>query len=169
MNVKASRNVIIEDADIKDVIFRNFSGKPDKFHASGTIGNFTLILSDEKGRELLDRGFAVKIREDRDGNEEYRLRVFVRFDHVPPKVFQVSGTHVTELNEETIECLDNAELSKVEVVLNPYHYDVSGTSGIKAYLSRGYFTIREDILASRYANLGADGDGDDGPLLPWEG
>lgn len=145
-----NRNIAIEGKDIRAIIFRNFSGKPDNFNPNGTMGNFTVVLENAKAEELADRGLNVQWKANRDGDEEARLKIFVRFEHVPPKVYQITSHNTVELDKDTVELLDNAEISNADLILSPYHYEVSGRSGIKAYLSKGYFTIEEDQFAERY-------------------
>ena len=160
MMARTNRNVAIEDKDIQAIIFRNFSGQPDNFNPKGAMGNFTVVLNKDKADELADRGLNVVYKENRDGDTEARLKIFVRFDHVPPKVYQITSRQTVELDAETVRCLDTAEISKADLILSPYHYDFNGREGVKAYLSKGYFTIEEDQFAKRY--LGPQqGDADD--------
>lgn len=159
MMARNTRNIAIEDKDIQAIIFRNFSGQPDNFNPKGAMGNFTLVLNKDKAVELANKGLNVTYKENRDGDTEARLKVFVRFEHVPPKVYQITSRHTTELDEDTIRCLDTAEISKADMIISPYNYNFNGREGVKAYLSKGYFTIEEDQFAKRY--LFPRGDADD--------
>ena len=150
INTRESRNVIIGDNDIKTILFRNFAGKPDDYHRDGQMPNFWVVLSDEKAHELEDQGFNIKWKPNRDGDEEGRLQIFVRFDPFPPKVYQITTGGTTPLDQESIVALDFAELVKVDLVLSPYRYEVNGRTGVKAYLGKGYFTIQEDEFSSQY-------------------
>ena len=149
-NTRENRNVLIGDDDIKTIIFRNFAGKPDDYHRDGQMPNFWVVLTDEKAHELEEQGFNIKWKANRDGDNEGRLQIFVRFDPFPPKVYQITTGGTTSLDQESIVALDFAELVKVDLVLSPYRYEVNGRAGVKAYLGKGYFTIQEDEFASQY-------------------
>lgn len=164
MMARNTRNVAIEDKDIRAIIFRNFSGQPDAFNPKGAMGNFTIVLENEKAQELADKGLNVVYKENRDGDQEARLKIFVRFEHVPPKVYQITGKNSVELDADTIRCLDTAEIAKADLIVSPYHYEFNGREGVKAYLSKGYFTIEEDQFAKRY--FGGGEKMDDIPWMP---
>ena len=63
----------------------------------------------------------------------------------------LTGRKRTNLNEESIDCLDYAEMLNVDLTISPYNWNVNGKSGVKAYLRNMYVTIREDRLAEKYA------------------
>ena len=149
-NVRENNNVLISDNDIKTILFRNFAGKPDDYHKNGQTPNFWVVLEDEKAKELEAQGFNVRWKPNRDGDDEARLQIFVRFEPFPPKVFQITSGGSTLLDEDSIAALDYAELVKVDLVLAPYRYEVNGRKGVKAYLGKGYFTIQEDEFSAQY-------------------
>lgn len=150
MNSRENRNELISDSEIKTLIFRNFAGKPDDFHKDGQMPNFWVVLEDNKAKELETKGFNIRWKENRDGDLEGRLQIFARFNPFPPKIFQITSAGSVQLDEESVGVLDYAELVKVDLVLAPYHYEVNGRRGVKAYLSKGYFTIQEDEFSNQY-------------------
>lgn len=147
---EGSRLVYIEDKDIITLLFRNFAGNPDKYHPNGQMPNFWVVLDPDKARELADMNFNIRERENRDGDLEYRLQVFARFDNFPPTVIKICGKVQTRLDEDTIADLDRDELERVDLAISPYHYEMNGRSGVKAYLNKGYFNIVEDKFDKMY-------------------
>lgn len=140
----------IEDKDIITILFRNFSKAPDKFNPEGPRNaNFWVVLDPDKARELADEGFNVRERENRDGELEYRIQVFVSELYFPT-IVKVCGKVKTTLDNETMKQLDRDELEKVDLVLSKGKWEYAGRTGIKAWLDKGYFTIVKDKFDDMY-------------------
>lgn len=150
-------NVVMEGVRI---IFRNFKGKEGPYNKEGDR-NFGVILPEDIAEQMLRDGWNVKrlkaSEEEQDqGIEEGPpwLQVSVNFEKGrPPKVMLVTDRGRTALDADTVETLDWAEISNVDMIVRPYSWEVNGNTGIKAYLSSMYATIEEDYLERKYANL----------------
>lgn len=151
MNKSGSRKLVyIEDKDIITILFRNFSGAPDKYHRNGQMPNFWVVLTPQKAAELADEGLNVREKMGRDGEPEFRLQVFVNFGNFPPTVIKICGKVQTKLDEDTVCDLDRDELERVDLAISPYRWSFEDKQGVKAYLDKGYFKIVQDKLAQMY-------------------
>lgn len=136
------------------IIFRNFSGAEGRFNAKGDR-NFNLLLEDDVAEQMLQEGWNVKYLKPREEGDEPqpRLEVSVSYKGRPPRVVMITSRGRTNLTEDMISLLDWAEFENVDLIINPYPWEVSGKSGIKAYLGSLYVTIREDALELKYADV----------------
>lgn len=146
MTVK--ENIVVENARIA---FRNFSGKEGRFNPEGRR-NFCVFLDKEVAEKLEGDGWNIRWLEPRDPDEEKQayLQVTVSYDNVPPKIVLITSHGKTVLDEETVGSLDWAEISSVDLVINPYNWNVNGKSGVKAYVKSMYVTITEDPFEEKY-------------------
>lgn len=148
-------NVVIEDAKI---IFRNFAGKEGQYNQEGDR-NFAVLLDDDIANTLAQDGWNVKWlqpREDADEGEKEQAYMQVTLNYRkgrPPVVMMITSRGRTHLDEHEIEVLDWADIQNVDMIIRPYHWDVNGKQGIKAYLQSIYVTIEEDELEKKYAEM----------------
>lgn len=148
----AASKIRMENARI---IWRNFSGKADKFNPKGGKRSFSVVIEDaELASQLIEDGWNVKQLKPRNEEEEenprYSMQVKVSFDNKPPRVYLVTRNNKVLMTEDTIDSLDYAEIQNVDLVITPYTYDVNGKSGVAAYLKTMYVTVIEDEFADKY-------------------
>ena len=152
----APKNILqIDDAKI---IFKNFEGRGDKFNREGDR-NFSLLIEDPNTADaLVDKGWNVKIKESRDPDDGpfMRLPVKVKFTDYGPRVYLNSAGNVTELDEESIACLDNIDIETVNMDIRPYDWEVNGKTGRTAYLQSMEVVQRIDRFAARYSSMRDD-------------
>jgi len=148
----AASKIRMENARI---IWRNFSGKADKFNPKGGKRSFSVVIEDaDLASQLIEDGWNVKQLKPRNEEEEenprYSMQVKVSFDNKPPRVYLVTRNNKVLMTEDTIDSLDYAEIQNVDLVITPYTYDVNGKSGVAAYLKTMYVTVIEDEFADKY-------------------
>lgn len=147
---RVENNLVIENAHL---MFRNFTGRADKFNDEGKR-NFCVAIEDSDLAEQLKKdGWNVRIWTSRDADEEplHYIPVEVSYRNRPPTIVMLTNRAKTTLSEETVSCLDYAEIKTVDVSIRPYNWEGPHGSGVKAYLKSLYATIEEDELAAKYA------------------
>jgi hypothetical protein len=138
------------------ILFRNFAGKEDQYNREGDR-NFAVLLDDEVAKAMSEDGWNVKWlkpREDDEGEvEQAYLPVSLRYDVFPPNVTLVTSGSRTKLDESTIEMLDFADITNVDLIVRPYTWQVNAKTGIKAYVKTMFVTIEEDELVRKYSQM----------------
>ena len=146
----------IDDARI---IFRNFSGRPDKYNREGDR-NFALIIPNQDIADALMNdtneygvSWKVKIKEPREeGDAPFMyLPVNVKFNDRGPKVVLISGNNQTPLDEDTVSILDDINISCVDMDIRPYDGESTYGPFRSAYLQAMYVTQEIDRLGRKYS------------------
>ena len=145
-------NINIEGATI---IWKNFSGERDKFNP-GKRG-FSVVIDDEvMADELKQEGWNVKERPLQEGadpsEQEWTLPVKLNMNRYT-QVWLIVGNHKTLMNEDTVAQLDVVDIVNCDISIRPYEWEMSGRTGITAYVDSMYVTIRENKFAEKYADL----------------
>jgi hypothetical protein len=138
------------------IIFRNFAGKEGQYNREGDR-NFSVLLDEKVAAAMHEDGWNVKWlkpRSEEEGEEpQAYLPISVNFKGRPPRVVLITSRGRTNLDEDTVESLDWADIINVDLIVRPYEWVVNDKSGIKAYLQSLYVTIEEDPLEQKYAEL----------------
>ena len=109
-----AKTFMVEDARI---IFRNFEGKEGPYNRAGDR-NFAVVLDHDVARQMLEDGWNVKYlpaRDDTDEDTPY-ISVAVNFKNRPPRVVLMTSTNRTQLNEDSVDVLDFADIAEVDLI-----------------------------------------------------
>lgn len=143
--------ISIENARIR---FLNFSGKAGRYNPEGRR-NFCVLIDDDLADKLIEDNWNVKYLQPREEDEKTQayLQVAVNFDNFPPKIVLITSGGKTRLDEDSVNILDWAEISNVDLIIRPYNWEVNGKNGVKGYLKALYVTIVEDEFESKYQDV----------------
>lgn len=151
----ARANAKTENFENAKIGFRNFEGRRDQFNPNGSR-EFVIFLEDDRAQQLENDGWNVKypkpnpdIPEEEDERNPF-LPVEVSYANFPPKVVLIAGEQITRLEEDSLDMLDWAELENIDIVVNPYNWEMNGRTGVKAYAKAVYVTIVTDAFADKY-------------------
>lgn len=139
------------------LIYKNFSGEATRFKPEGTR-TFSVVLDKATADAMANDGWNVKCKlpEEDDAETFCFIEVTVGYKFKPPKIIIITETGRTNLTEETVGTLDWADIKTVDLIARAYEWDVSGKTGIKAYLKTMFVTIDEDDLERKYAKKGEE-------------
>lgn len=153
-----SEMLMVMGAAQEDILpggFRNFRGEKRRFNDEGKRNfNLALNLPAEAIEDLASIGLNIK---ELPANEEYGdeplkfVKVNVAFGgKQPPELYIVSGNSMKELTQGELGLLDGARFSNVDLVIRAYHRDENSAT---LYLNKGYFTIQQDPITAKYADM----------------
>jgi hypothetical protein len=134
------------------LVFRNFEGKEGQFNRKGDR-NFCVILPDADALAMASDGWNIRkfdAREEGDTPTPY-IQIAVNFENRPPRVVMLTSTTRTQLDEDSIDVLDWADITNADLIARGYEWSVNGKTGVKAYLQTLFVTIEEDDLERKYA------------------
>lgn len=135
------------------IVYRNFSGVGSKFNREGDRNFAVVIPNQELADELIRYGWNVKIKEPREEGDSpfIILPVKIKFNDRGPHIYLRTGTAWNKLDEGTVNCLDDIDISRVDLDIRPYDWEVNGSTGRTAYLQSIDVTQEVDRFAARYA------------------
>ena len=149
MEVTFAPRGILQMDDVR-IVYRNFSGEGSKYNRPGDR-NFAIVIDDQEVADaLVNEGWNIKIKPPRDEEDTpfMYLPVKVKFNERGPKVYLQSGENMVVLDEETVGCLDDIDILKVDLDVRPYDWEVNGKTGRTAYLQSIRVTQEVDRFAS---------------------
>lgn len=136
------------------IIFKNFTGKDDKFGREGDRSFSIVIEDDALAEQLSNDGWNVKPLTPRDPDEKVNhfIKVKISFKVRPPKIWLLTNHKRTLLDEDSIATLQYARIENADVVISPWRWEVNSKTGIAAYLETLYVKIEDDPFADKYAD-----------------
>lgn len=152
--------VIVENG--KFIFDTNFAGDPKKDRFGSDEKKANLVIPDiDLARELIDDGFNVRLTKPRVGEEEgfvprYFVKVKLNYKSTwPPKVYLVTDEDKSVLlDEESVACLDDIWVDRVNAVLNRYE----GPNGKSLYVKsmEVYQKVDDDPISAKYRRRNRD-------------
>lgn len=152
--------VIVENG--KFIFDTNFAGDPKKDRFGSDERKANLVIPDiDLARELIDDGFNVRLTKPRVGEEEgfvprYFVKVKLNYKSTwPPKVYLVTDKDKSVLlDEESVACLDDIWVDRVNAVLNRYE----GPNGKSLYVKsmEVYQKVDDDPISAKYRRRNRD-------------
>lgn len=152
--------VIVENG--KFIFDTNFTGDPKKDRFGSDERKANLVIPDiDLARELIDDGFNVRLTKPRVGEEEgfvprYFVKVKLNYKSTwPPKVYLVTDEDKSVLlDEESVACLDDIWVDRVNAVLNRYE----GPNGKSLYVKsmEVYQKVDDDPISAKYRRRNRD-------------
>lgn len=152
--------VIVENG--KFIFDTNFAGDPKKDRFGSDERKANLVIPDiDLARELIDEGFNVRLTKPRVGEEEgfvprYFVKVKLNYKSTwPPKVYLVTDEDKSVLlDEESVACLDDIWVDRVNAVLNRYE----GPNGKSLYVKsmEVYQKVDDDPISAKYRRRNRD-------------
>lgn len=152
--------VIVENG--KFIFDTNFAGDPKKDRFGSDERKANLVIPDiDLARELIDDGFNVRLTKPRVGEEagfvpRYFVKVKLNYKSTwPPKVYLVTDEDKSVLlDEESVACLDDIWVDRVNAVLNRYE----GPNGKSLYVKsmEVYQKVDDDPISAKYRRRNRD-------------
>lgn len=152
--------VIVENG--KFIFDTNFAGDPKKDRFGSDERKANLVIPDiDLARELIDDGFNIRLTKPRVGEEEgfvprYFVKVKLNYKSTwPPKVYLVTDEDKSVLlDEESVACLDDIWVDRVNAVLNRYE----GPNGKSLYVKsmEVYQKVDDDPISAKYRRQNRD-------------
>lgn len=149
---KVEEHIFMENLDGSQIRFRNFAGREQPPYNPAGKRNFSVdILDEEYARKLAEDGWNVKFSEPNEDGTVYPPRLSVnvsyKIDNLQPRIMMEQAGNKVYLNEQTVGDLDTMEILTVKAIeIRPYNWEVSGNTGVTAYLDKMRVEVARDIF-----------------------
>lgn len=134
------------------IVYRNLSGRIDEYNERGDR-SFAIVIEDpELADKLEEDGWRIKRKPPREeGDPDFvTLKVFVKYDYRPPKIYIQSGDVKTLLNEDQLNEVDFADITDVKVSVTPYRGKNSRDGKWTAYCRTMIVFVEEEDFADDF-------------------
>lgn len=154
--MSGNKYVSFKNVPGKDIIFKNFAGRPTKYVPDGGRREFTVVFDDDiLAQRMIDDGWKIKFRSKGDDDIPGRpsLTVKVNFESPYPPIIEQKSSHgCTRLDAESVAALDFDEIMDAKMRIRGWEYEPGKLS---AYLVRMEVDIQDDY-ADSYGNYYSD-------------
>lgn len=149
-NKKWINDITIENARMH---YHDFAGR--KYgNGARSIG---ITLTKSQADELAADGWKIKVLEATEDfpEEKYYINIKIKYGtdrnnvYRHPDIYMVAGDSMTLLTEENVGMLDQVEIENIDLTFGPNIFE----NQITAYLKKMYITIKQDVLAQKYARF----------------
>jgi len=155
---QVTNSIRIHNANIFHGRFRNFAGRPtafDRIEDGKSVYQRTFCVEVKENdpdyeygdgplyiSELIKDGWNVKTLNPKEEGDEpvFYIQVKVQFGRIPPKIRQRSSNGEVDLDEETVDSLDWADITDAKLIIRPYNY---APGKVSAYLKTLFVTISD--------------------------
>lgn len=152
-----NNKITLRNAQIAPYKFRNFEGRETEYNRAGDR-NFVVFLDKDTAQALEKEGAPVSWKPDRFNEGELRaqMKIHVKYRDrkgnpmIPPKVVLITKKNQTQLTEETIGMLDQADIEKCDLILSQYENGSTMGPQNSVALKTMYVTLSEDEFAEEY-------------------
>lgn len=155
---QVTNSIRIHNANIFHGRFRNFAGRPtafDRIEEGKSVYQRTFCVEVKENdpdyeygdgplyiQDLINDGWNVKTLNPKEEGDEpvFYIQVKVQFGRIPPKIRQRSSNGEVDLDEETVDSLDWADITDAKLIIRPYNY---APGKVSAYLKTLFVTISD--------------------------
>lgn len=145
-------NVVLENVQILYTqTSPNFSGREFRYNPAGKR-NFCISLPFDIAENMGNLGWNVKMPRDPESGQKPFIQASINYNCSPrlrPIVHMVTDRADITIHEDSIDDLDEANITSIDVVLRDFEYEPGAH---KAYVQELYVNVAENRFADKYRN-----------------